>query len=407
MPKNSSPVTLAREELYGLVWKTPIEVLAKEYRISGRGLSKICQRHGIPVPPRGYWTRLKAGRAVIKQKTLAEKPEGSSDITIYPTLPKVEEPEPKLGPEAQKQVNSVLAPEYEIPIPKTLHSCHRVIGAWENEERERIKRWGRSNIHGQDDNPLLRKRRLLFLTALFKEVERLGHSIKIDNGLIWSPNIVIYNETLEFSCDEYHRQRRVPLTEEQLRDPFNVSRGSTWTQVKEPTGKLQFRIKSYFYSDKNTKWIDQPDLPLEQQLKSIIVGLLTTAEIKRQASIARAKNEVEERRKIMEQEKQRALRANEKARWRHLVHLAEHWETARKVRSFLDQIEQRLEEDRKSGKEFPGYDKAQDWIKWAHEALRSREPFTYEIEGLINQNLSIKATNYGREVAENLFEVDD
>ena len=37
-------------------------LLAGQFRLSDRGLAKLCARYGIPVPPRGYWNKLKAGR---------------------------------------------------------------------------------------------------------------------------------------------------------------------------------------------------------------------------------------------------------------------------------------------------------------------------------------------------------
>lgn len=35
--------------------------LAQEFGISDRGLAKVCSRHRIPVPPRGYWAKVAAG----------------------------------------------------------------------------------------------------------------------------------------------------------------------------------------------------------------------------------------------------------------------------------------------------------------------------------------------------------
>ncbi len=55
---------LTRKELHELVWSTPIQKLAELYGLSDRGLSKICQRHLIPVPPRGYWAKVEAGQLV-------------------------------------------------------------------------------------------------------------------------------------------------------------------------------------------------------------------------------------------------------------------------------------------------------------------------------------------------------
>ena len=60
------PVTLTRQQLYDRVWATPIETLAKEFGLSGRGLGKLCARYLIPVPPRGYWAKKTAGKRVHK-----------------------------------------------------------------------------------------------------------------------------------------------------------------------------------------------------------------------------------------------------------------------------------------------------------------------------------------------------
>lgn len=59
----------SREELHELVWSKPMQKLAEEYGLSDRGLAKICERHLIPVPPRGYWAKVEAGQPV-KRTTL-------------------------------------------------------------------------------------------------------------------------------------------------------------------------------------------------------------------------------------------------------------------------------------------------------------------------------------------------
>jgi len=44
---------VSREELYALVWKTPMSRLSADFGLSGNGLAKICARLDVPVPPRG------------------------------------------------------------------------------------------------------------------------------------------------------------------------------------------------------------------------------------------------------------------------------------------------------------------------------------------------------------------
>ena len=55
---------LKRADLYEKVWTTPVIRLATEFGISDVALHKICRRHKIPVPPRGYWAKLAAGKKV-------------------------------------------------------------------------------------------------------------------------------------------------------------------------------------------------------------------------------------------------------------------------------------------------------------------------------------------------------
>jgi hypothetical protein len=55
---------LTRQELYDLVWSKPIIKLAQEFGLSDVGLAKICERHRVPTPPRGYWAKKEAGKKV-------------------------------------------------------------------------------------------------------------------------------------------------------------------------------------------------------------------------------------------------------------------------------------------------------------------------------------------------------
>jgi hypothetical protein len=56
--------TLTRQELYDLVGSTPLTKLAADFGLSDVGLAKICERHRVPRPPRGYWAKKGAGKKV-------------------------------------------------------------------------------------------------------------------------------------------------------------------------------------------------------------------------------------------------------------------------------------------------------------------------------------------------------
>ncbi len=54
-----------RQTLHEMIWKEPISKVAPRFGISDVALSKICRKHGIPRPPRGYWAKQATGKPVI------------------------------------------------------------------------------------------------------------------------------------------------------------------------------------------------------------------------------------------------------------------------------------------------------------------------------------------------------
>jgi hypothetical protein len=51
-----------REKLYEEVWKEPVLVVANRYGVSNVALAKACRKLAVPLPPRGYWARIRAGQ---------------------------------------------------------------------------------------------------------------------------------------------------------------------------------------------------------------------------------------------------------------------------------------------------------------------------------------------------------
>lgn len=75
---------LTRRILREMVWTKPVRDVAAGFGISDVGLKKICLRFDIPVPERGYWARLAAGRTVLKRKLPPRGPGMSDRIEIGP-----------------------------------------------------------------------------------------------------------------------------------------------------------------------------------------------------------------------------------------------------------------------------------------------------------------------------------
>jgi len=67
--ERSLPMTvMSRGALFEAAWERPLTDLAADLGITSTGLKKICDRHDIPTPGRGYWAQVRAGRTFPRPK---------------------------------------------------------------------------------------------------------------------------------------------------------------------------------------------------------------------------------------------------------------------------------------------------------------------------------------------------
>ncbi|MEN8722220.1 MAG: TetR/AcrR family transcriptional regulator [Alphaproteobacteria bacterium] len=60
-----------RQELYDLVWSTPLTKAAIKVGLTPTGLAKLCSRMAIPHPPRGFWRKREEARAAEQRPPLS------------------------------------------------------------------------------------------------------------------------------------------------------------------------------------------------------------------------------------------------------------------------------------------------------------------------------------------------
>ena len=121
MRSNDQTILLTRSELYDIVWKEPIFKLAKEWFISDVGLSKVCRRHDIPIPPRGYWSKLKYGKAVPKRPVLPKTRPADEQITISTWYQKYSSGNPK------NERNELIPIDTDLSVPAELTDPHPMV----------------------------------------------------------------------------------------------------------------------------------------------------------------------------------------------------------------------------------------------------------------------------------------
>lgn len=80
-PGKSRELRMSRKALFERVWSTPVATLAAEWGLSGRGLAKACRGLKIPLPPRGYWQKKRAGQKV-RRPGLPRLPAGQAEEVV-------------------------------------------------------------------------------------------------------------------------------------------------------------------------------------------------------------------------------------------------------------------------------------------------------------------------------------
>src|ERR1700741_893373 len=104
-------IHMTRLELYNLVWSTPTSQLSRTLGYSDVGIAKICRKHKIPRPPRGYWAKKQAGQTP-RQIPLPD-PSNNSVIELrVPNMNQLETPE-------RTKVDRP-----QIKVAESLRGCH-------------------------------------------------------------------------------------------------------------------------------------------------------------------------------------------------------------------------------------------------------------------------------------------
>jgi len=175
---------LSRQELHELVWSEPRTALSKRLGVSDTGLANACVRAGIPMPERGYWARLAAGRPAAKV-LLPQRGLGQSDLVrigkpVYRPVAEdggVEVPPEPYFPESvdvlRARADALLM---RCRVPKGLQLPHRLIaGLIEEDEARRRANGGKGFSWEQPRfDSKQGQRRMRIVNALFIVMTHAG-----------------------------------------------------------------------------------------------------------------------------------------------------------------------------------------------------------------------------------------
>lgn len=397
------PIEISRKDLYERVWAEPIQKLSREYGLSDVGLAKICHRYNIPVPPRGYWAKLQAGKRVSKPSLPPEGPKGYGD-EIRLSGPRAQPPDPVALPAPHPLIAAESDPSNTISVPEDLRIRHELLRS----TREHWRIVQRPNFHWDVKLPdhinitvskLTEARSLRLLQALFTALEGRGHKVcRGDRGQI---QVKVLDENCELFVRERQRQvRREPPKKTDKSSPFTSARPYDLVH----TGKLELRIEWRF--GKQTVR-DGKERPLETQLNDVVVCLLKAAFAEKEHRAEQERARVLE----IEKERQRAIAkqlAREKnaraKRFNQLVAAANHHKQlvtfAAELREAIGEVEPASELGL--------------WLEWIDEHVedadvlrrfRDRQPTltlyhcvsTYSVDGLLENGFESRNPEHGED----------
>ncbi|RVT97672.1 hypothetical protein EOD42_07605 [Rhodovarius crocodyli] len=283
---------MTREELHALVWAKPMRTAAAERGISDVALAKQCRRAGVPVPPRGYWNKVHAGKAVVAQSLPPLPPTPLQKAGLGGLFPALKAPPTGVGgtntkallrpefldlAEAKKRIEAVLG---GLDLRRRFAQSHPIVAKLlEQEEKRKTKR-----RPGEDDayyelfyinlSKPIQQRRLKFLSKLLNFLGDLG----ID---AFGSKQEGENFSLEIGASSV--SILIGVEDGSHKDPFRHRRRAG---VPDKPG-IRLDVLEDGRDGRSTvrTWRDGA-LPIEQQLADILRGILFYAETRaRQGAI--------------------------------------------------------------------------------------------------------------------------
>jgi hypothetical protein len=184
--------SLTRSEMLDLVRSVPMRTLAAKVGLSDVGLRKAILGAGLPVPPKGHWNRVLAGRPTQKKPTLPRRGFGASDriwLRGEPSfLRKLDDdeavPKPPVFDETMEDVRRRAQRAIgKVRATRDLSSPHPAIRRVLDDEAKRAEKLKESPylrvFYGPRFDAPLGQRRLRILNAISLALSKAGLEVRL------------------------------------------------------------------------------------------------------------------------------------------------------------------------------------------------------------------------------------
>lgn len=371
---------LSRQELYELVWAEPVRTVAQRFGMSDVAYKKYCVRAGVPVPERGYWAKLAAGKAVTKIPLPPRAPGASDKVQIgrtsygwsgwspeselakpLPERPEFPEPLEVVRARASRRLGKV---KYIRDLSSPYGGLRKTL----TDEAKRLEQF-RTQAYVWD-KPLFEsgfeKRRLRFLSSLGLGLLRAGAHLDVRGKEARELTVVVGDTTVKLQLDH-------PSAKPNRHGEWKTREGSA-DALKLLIGPETERAPGY-----QAAWQDDVE-KLESHLTEIALAIIVAGEAEYRAGAQRAyewrlkhraelEQEVERRRQEAERLAEQRRIAEERARREHLLSQAQAWRTAEDIRGFVATV-------LKSPPRGQTAEAVEAWANWALAEAAALDPIT-------------------------------
>lgn len=385
-----------RIKLFNEVWSEPVTTVAERYGVSDNGLRKRCIKMEIPLPPIGYWAKLRAGQEVPLNPQLPAMKVKHPAIVLKDTKQKYEVEfidSGSMSIETMKSLEGLgmLTPRSQgdfekwcrkIKVPKKVDPHHHLIVEYQNEiEYRKVRdkehkfrdqlRFSNISINSKveyrADKLVLpiyvsdkqRERAFRIIDTLLKAIEDLGGKVTVEKSSYRqvdakdNATMTIFQNSFSFQLREMMSKRRdimASMTEEKRVREFRPLYEKVFAGILE----LEFKQEPPSWGENKTGRVftfkDTTKLPLEDQLGEMIKSMFKAAQEAKIARVIREREEGEkrserERLREIEQEKQNKLQAliAQEKRQKQLVANIEPqmdaWFKAQSLRQYAESLE--------------------------------------------------------------------
>lgn len=348
-------VSITRKDLHKMVWKEPLLTLSRRYSISDNGLRKICIRMDIPLPPNGYWQKVRYGKFVPIKRLPTYT--GEEAIELFLRGENDGNGDSLLSP--QKQLKTEILNNAKLPlvVPERLAKPDiLVLEAREClNDNNRNHSWHNGIIRTRDGYLDIRvsranvSRALRFFDTFIKLMRARGHEVKIQYD---KTCVIIYDVKIEISLKE------------KLKWVITPTDYSWVNREYQPTGRLTFRVEDY-----NQKMWEDGKVTIEDKLPDILVYLELKANKKlEERRYYQEQNKIREEKERIEREI-RERKEKELRDFKNLIKESNQWQQAQIIRAYINAVE--LNAEKNGGLT----DELKQWLEWAKQKADWFDPY--------------------------------